>query len=43
LGFLAKGRYDALVVRDRPDDPAAVTVETRPITASTKLTVDPER
>jgi hypothetical protein len=27
LGFRGKGRYDALVVRDRPDDPAAVTVE----------------
>jgi len=43
LGFLGKGRYDALVVHGRPDDPAAVAVDTRPITAWTKLTVDPER
>jgi hypothetical protein len=39
LGFLGRGRYDALVVRDKPDDPAAVTVEKTTTTAVSRLTV----
>jgi alpha-glucosidase len=33
LGFLGKGRYDALIVRDKSDDPAAVIVEKASLTA----------
>jgi alpha-glucosidase len=40
LGFLGKGRYDALVVRDKPDDPAAVAVEKTRAAAATPLTVE---
>jgi alpha-glucosidase len=40
LGFLGKGRYDALIVRDRNDDPAAVIVEKAALTAATPLTAD---
>ena len=40
LGFLGKGRYDALVVRDNPDDAAAVTVAKATMTSATPLTVD---
>ena len=38
LGFLAGDRYDALVVRDKLDDPAAVAVER--FSAPQVLTVD---
>jgi len=40
LGFLGKGRYDALVVRDRMDDPAAVTVAKATLSAASPLAVD---
>ena len=40
LGFLGKGRYDALVVRDNPDDPAAVVLAKATMTAQAPLTVD---
>ena len=40
LGFLGKGRYDALVVRDKGDDPAAVVVEKTRASAGTPLTID---
>jgi alpha-glucosidase len=40
LGFLGKGRYDALVVRDKTDDPAAVTVEKTTLTGTVPLTID---
>jgi alpha-glucosidase len=40
LGFLGKGRYDALVVRDKADDPAAVIVEKATAAAGTPLTID---
>jgi len=41
LGFLPKGRYRALIVRDRPDDPAAVDVETREVAGSLEIPVRP--
>jgi alpha-glucosidase len=40
LGFLGKGRYDALVVRDTSDDPAAVIVEKTRLMATTPPTAD---
>jgi alpha-glucosidase len=40
LGFLGKGRYDALVVRDNADDPAAVTVAKETASAATRLVAD---
>jgi alpha-glucosidase len=40
LGFLGKGRYDALVVRDNPDEAAAVTVAKATMTSTTPLIVD---
>jgi alpha-glucosidase len=40
LGFLGKARYDALVVRDRADDPAAVAVEKRTTSASAPLAIE---
>ena len=40
LGFLGKGRYHALVVRDTPDDPAAVAMEQTGATAGTPLTAE---
>src|SRR5258707_9307990 len=40
LGFLAKGRYDALVVRDKADDPAAVVVGSAKAAAGTALTME---
>jgi alpha-glucosidase len=41
LGFLPKGRYRALIVRDRLDDPAAVDVETREVAGSLEIPVRP--
>ena len=40
LGFLAKGRYDALVVRDKADDAAAVVVESTQAAPGTPLTME---
>jgi hypothetical protein len=40
LGFLGKGRYDALIVRDNQDHPAAVIVEKTALTATTPPTAD---
>jgi alpha-glucosidase len=40
LGFLGKGRYDALVVRDNPDEAAAVTVAKATMTSTSPLIVD---
>jgi alpha-glucosidase len=40
LGFLGKGRYDALVVRDKGDDPAAVVVEKTRASGSAPLTIE---
>jgi alpha-glucosidase len=40
LGFLGKGRYDALVVRDKGDDPAAVVVGKTRASAGTPLTIE---
>lgn len=40
LGFLGKGRYDAFVVRDHKDDPAAVVVERTRSAAGTPLMID---
>ena len=40
LGFLGKGRYDALVVRDKADDPAAVLLERGATDAATPLTIE---
>jgi alpha-glucosidase len=40
LGFLGDGRHDALVVRDKADDAAAVAVEKMSATARTPLTAD---
>jgi Glycoside hydrolase 97. len=40
LGFLGKGGYDALVVRDRSDDAAAVVVEQVRVAAGAPLTID---
>jgi alpha-glucosidase len=40
LGFLAKGRYDALVVRDKGDEAAAVVVERAQAAAGTPLTIE---
>ena len=40
LGFLGKGRYDALVVRDTKDDAAAVGVEHTGVAADTPLTIE---
>jgi alpha-glucosidase len=40
LGFLGKGRYDALVVRDKADDPAAVVVEKTRASGSAPLTIE---
>jgi alpha-glucosidase len=40
LGFLGDGRHNALVVRDKADDAAAVAVETMSATARTPLTAD---
>jgi alpha-glucosidase len=40
LGFLGQGRYDALVVRDRSDDAAAVVVEQARASAGAPLTID---
>jgi len=40
LGFFAKGRYDALIVRDKSDDQAAVIVDKQTLTATTPLTAD---
>jgi len=40
LGFLGKGRYDALFVRDNPDDAAAVAISKATMTSSTPLAVD---
>jgi len=40
LGFLGRDRYDALLVRDTADDPAAVSVEKTATTASVPLTID---
>jgi hypothetical protein len=39
-GFLGKGRYDALVVRDTSDDAAAVVVEHTGATAGAPLTIE---
>jgi hypothetical protein len=41
LGFLPARRYQALIVRDRLDDPAAVEVETRDVTGSLEIPVRP--
>ena len=40
LGFLGDGRHNALVVRDKADDAAAVAVETMSATGRTPLTAD---
>jgi alpha-glucosidase len=40
LSFLARGGYDALLVRDQPADPAAVTVEKSRVSAGASLTID---
>jgi len=40
LGFLSRDRYEGLLVRDKPDDPAAVAVEKTTITAATPLAID---
>ena len=40
MGFFAKGRYDALIVRDKSDDQAAVIVDKQTLTATTPLTAD---
>jgi alpha-glucosidase len=40
LGFLGKGRYDALVVRDKTDDPAAVVVEKARASAGAPMTFE---
>jgi len=39
LGFLGKGRYDALVVRDNLDDAAAVVVAKATMTSTTPLSI----
>jgi alpha-glucosidase len=40
LGFLGKGRYDALIVRDKSDDAAAVAVEHTGAVAGAPLTIE---
>ncbi len=39
LGFLGRGRYDALLVRDTAEDPAALQVEKATATSTTALTI----
>ncbi len=39
LGFLPRGRYDALVVRDKTDDPAAVEIERSAVTSAASLRI----
>jgi alpha-glucosidase len=41
LPFLARGAYQALIVRDRISDPAAVLVETRTISQSLEIPMRP--
>jgi len=40
LGFLGASRYDALLARDEPDDPAAIAVEKNKVTSSDSLAID---
>jgi alpha-glucosidase len=40
LGFLGRDRYNALLVRDKVEEPAAVAVEKTTASATTPLTVD---
>jgi hypothetical protein len=40
FGISRQGRYDALIVRDNGDDPAAVIVEKTALTATTPLTAE---
>jgi alpha-glucosidase len=40
LSFLRTGAYTALIARDRPDDPAAIEVETRQLARDRPLSID---
>jgi len=40
LGFLAEGRYDALLARDKMDDPAAIVVEKGTKSRTETLAID---
>jgi hypothetical protein len=39
LRFLGKGRYQALIVRDKPDDAAAVELDRRDVTRASSLQI----
>jgi alpha-glucosidase len=40
LSFLGRGKHEALLVRDQPDDPAAVRIETAALRRTDSLAID---